>query len=84
MFGTHQAEKIFAVKSIHQGTKMRIFTDHIRDYGIHILNLSHRGILAFFCLISLSACGYKGDPTYTSFEQNGSKTIKTYKILNRW
>ncbi|MBS4235198.1 hypothetical protein CVU9913_00395 [Campylobacter vulpis] len=47
--------------------------------------LFHRGILTFFCLIFLSACGYKGEPTYTSYEQNGSiKSIKKYEILNRW
>ncbi|WP_276883689.1 hypothetical protein [Campylobacter cuniculorum] len=42
-------------------------------------------ILAFFFLIFLNACGYKANPQYTSYEQNGSvKDIKIYQNLNRW
>ncbi|EDO7993977.1 hypothetical protein GZ689_000939 [Campylobacter coli] len=45
----------------------------------------HKMILAFFFLIFLCACGYKGNPQYTSYEQNGSvKNIKKYEQLNRW
>ncbi|AAW35704.1 hypothetical protein K688_0268 [Campylobacter jejuni HB-CJGB-LXC] len=42
-------------------------------------------ILAFLFLIFFCACGYKGNPQYTSYEQNGSvKTIKKYEQLHRW
>ncbi|MCW1360771.1 lipoprotein [Campylobacter sp. US33a] len=45
----------------------------------------HRVILAFFLLIFLSACGYKGDPFYEIKDDNGSvKEIKEYKQINRW
>ncbi|EOJ1872807.1 hypothetical protein ACM2HW_001380 [Campylobacter coli] len=49
------------------------------------LKFFHKMILAFFFLIFLCACGYKGNPQYTSYEQNGSiKSIKKYEQLNRW
>ncbi|WP_267473432.1 hypothetical protein [Campylobacter bilis] len=42
-------------------------------------------ILTFLFLIFLCACGYKGNPQYTNYEQNGSiKSIKKYEQLHRW
>ncbi|KAA6225009.1 lipoprotein [Campylobacter sp. LR291e] len=42
-------------------------------------------IIALFCLILLSACGYKGDPIYNDYEQNGTiKESKSFQHLQRW
>ncbi|EAB5325536.1 hypothetical protein D5V04_02370 [Campylobacter jejuni] len=52
---------------------------------LNIISFSHKMILAFLFLIFFCACGYKGNPQYTSYEQNGSvKTIKKYEQLHRW
>ncbi|NDJ28170.1 hypothetical protein GW575_09480 [Campylobacter sp. MIT 19-121] len=49
------------------------------------LEFFHKFIIAFFCLIFFVACGYKGDPSYSVLDKNGSvKEIKPYKNLNRW
>ncbi|KAA8604837.1 MULTISPECIES: lipoprotein [unclassified Campylobacter] len=57
-----------------------------RTYNVtYTLNLFHLIIIALFCLILLSACGYKGDPIYNDYEQNGTiKESKSFQHLQRW
>ncbi|TBR79917.1 hypothetical protein DU472_03310 [Campylobacter novaezeelandiae] len=58
---------------------------HIIYNSINTFNFLHKIILAFFFLIFLSACGYKDNPSYISYDQNKSvKSIKKYENLNRW
>ena len=40
----------------------------------------HKAILAFFILIFISGCGYKGDPFYGDDKNNESKTEQINKL----